>query len=162
MSYGLLGEKLGHSFSKVLHGEMGNEDYELIPVSKDRVDDYLLAADFDGINVTIPYKETAMRYCIPDEIASEIGCVNTLFKKNGKVYGYNTDCLGFAYLARQVGSSDGSQNIWKDKKVVILGSGGTSKTATYVALKCGASKVVIVSRKIINDENTRPNVIPCV
>lgn len=158
MSYGLLGEKLGHSFSKILHGQMGNEDYELIPVSKDKVGEYLSKADFDGINVTIPYKEVAMRYCIPDEISSEIGCVNTLYKKDGKIYGYNTDCLGFAYLSRQVGAVSGSLNIWKDKKVVILGSGGTSKTATYVALKCGASKVVIVSRKSIDDD-TQSDVI---
>ena len=158
MSYGLLGEKLGHSFSKILHGQMGNEDYELIPVPKDEVDDYLSAADFDGINVTIPYKEVAMKYCTPDEISSEIGCVNTLFKKNGKVYGYNTDSLGFAYLARQIGTESNNRNIWKDKKVVILGSGGTSKTATHVALKCGASKVIIVSRKNI-DKEEKPGVI---
>ena len=145
MSYGLLGEKLGHSFSKILHAQMGNDDYELISVPKDQVDDYLEKADFDGINVTIPYKEIAMRYCEPDAIAKDIGCVNTLLKKQGKVYGYNTDCLGFAYLARHTGVS------WTGKKVVILGSGGTSKTASYVAVKSGASEVVIVSRKMISD-----------
>ena len=144
MSYGLLGEKLGHSFSKILHAAIGNDDYELIEVAKDKVDDYLAASDFDGINVTIPYKEVAMRYCEPDETATEIGCVNTLLKKDGKVYGYNTDCLGFAYLAESIGAK------WCDSKVVILGSGGTSKTATYVAVKGKASEVVIVSRKAMN------------
>ena len=147
MKYGLLGENLGHSFSKILHEQIGNEDYDLIPVERDKVDEFLSGAAFEGINVTIPYKETAMKYCIPDEIASDIGCVNTLHKVNGKVYGYNTDCLGFAYLAATVGVD------WKDKKVVILGSGGTSKTASYVAVKSGAAKVIIVSRKEADDSD---------
>ncbi len=141
MSYGLLGEKLGHSFSKILHAQMNNDDYELISVPRDEVDAFLSRADFDGINVTIPYKETAIGYCETDEISADIGCVNTLYKKNGHIYGYNTDCLGFAYLASSVGVD------WKNKKVVILGSGGTSKTASYVAYKSGASKIIIVSRK---------------
>ncbi len=141
MKYGLLGEKLGHSFSKILHEQIGNDSYELIEIGKDKVDRFLSEADFDGINVTIPYKETAMAYCENDEISADIGCVNTLHKKDGHIYGYNTDCLGFAYLASTIGID------WKGKKVVILGSGGTSKTASYVAYKSGASKITIVSRK---------------
>lgn len=149
MKYGLLGEKLGHSFSPVLHGEMGKKDYGLISVAKEDVDSFLAEADFEGINVTIPYKEVAMKYCVPDEIASDIGCVNTLLKKENKVLGYNTDCLGFAYLAKSIGAS------WKGKKVVILGSGGTSKTATYVAIKSGASLVTVVSRNKPEDVDAR-------
>jgi len=141
MKYGLLGEKLGHSFSKILHEQIGNDSYELIEIEKDKVDRFLSEADFDGINVTIPYKETAMAFCENDEISADIGCVNTLHKKDGHIYGYNTDCLGFAYLASTIGID------WKGKKVVILGSGGTSKTASYVAYKSGASKITIVSRK---------------
>ncbi len=141
MKYGLLGEKLGHSFSKILHEQIGNDSYELIEIEKDKVDSFLAAADFDGINVTIPYKETAMAFCENDEISADIGCVNTLHKKDGHIYGYNTDCLGFAYLASTIGID------WKGKKVVILGSGGTSKTASYVAYKSGASRITIVSRK---------------
>ena len=141
MKYGLLGEKLGHSFSKILHEQIGNDSYELIPIEKDKVDDFLSDADFDGINVTIPYKETAMAYCKNDEISADIGCVNTLHKKDGHIYGYNTDCLGFAYLASTIGID------WKGKKVVIFGSGGTSKTASYVAYRSGASRITIVSRK---------------
>lgn len=141
MNYGLLGEKLGHSFSPVLHSQMGKPEYGLISVSKEDVDAFLAEADFEGINVTIPYKEVAMKYCKPDEIANDIGCVNTLLKKNGKVLGFNTDCLGFAYLAKSIGAD------WKGRKVVILGSGGTSKTATYVAIKSGAKSVTVVSRK---------------
>ena len=141
MKYGLLGEKLGHSFSKILHEQIGNDSYELIEIEKDKVDRFLSEADFDGINVTIPYKETAMAFCENDEISSDIGCVNTLHKKDGHIYGYNTDCLGFAYLASTIGID------WKGKKVVILGSGGTSKTASYVAYKSGASRITIVSRK---------------
>ena len=141
MKYGLLGEKLGHSFSKILHEQIGNDSYELIEIEKDKVDRFLAEADFDGINVTIPYKETAMAYCENDEISADIGCVNTLHKKDGHIYGYNTDCLGFAYLASTIGID------WKGKKVVILGSGGTSKTASYVAYKSDASRITIVSRK---------------
>lgn len=141
MKYGLLGEKLGHSFSKILHEQIGNDSYELIEIEKDKVDRFLSEADFDGINVTIPYKETAMAFCENDEISADIGCVNTLHKKDGHIYGYNTDCLGFAYLASTIGID------WKGKKVVILGSGGTSKTASYVAYKSGASRITIVSRK---------------
>jgi len=141
MKYGLLGEKLGHSFSKILHEQIGNDSYELIEIEKDKVDRFLSEADFDGINVTIPYKETAMAFCENDEISADIGCVNTLHKKEGHIYGYNTDCLGFAYLASTIGID------WKGKKVVILGSGGTSKTASYVAYKSGASRITIVSRK---------------
>ncbi len=141
MKYGLLGEKLGHSFSKILHEQIGNDSYELIEIEKDKVDRFLAEADFDGINVTIPYKETAMAFCENDEISADIGCVNTLHKKDGHIYGYNTDCLGFAYLASTIGID------WKGKKVVILGSGGTSKTASYVAYKSDASRITIVSRK---------------
>ena len=128
-----MGEKLGHSFSKILHEQIGNDSYELIEIEKDKVDRFLAEADFDGINVTIPYKETAMAFCENDEISADIGCVNTLYKKDDHIYGYNTDCLGFAYLASTIGID------WKGKKVVILGSGGTSKTASYVAYKSGAS-----------------------
>lgn len=141
MKYGLLGEKLGHSFSPVLHSQMGKPDYGLMAVSREDVDAFLAEADFEGINVTIPYKEVAMKYCEPDEIASDIGCVNTLLKMPEKVLGFNTDCLGFAYLAKSIGAD------WKGRKVVILGSGGTSKTATYVAIKSGAKSVTVVSRK---------------
>ena len=150
MKYGLLGEKLGHSFSPVLHGQMGKPDYGLIPVSKEEVDAFLAKADFEGINVTIPYKEVAMKYCQPDEIASDIGCVNTLLNKGDKVLGFNTDCLGFAYLAKSIGTE------WKDRKVVVLGSGGTSKTATYVALKSGAKTVTVVSRTKGSEEEAKP------
>ena len=145
MKYGLLGEKLGHSFSKILHEQIGNDSYELIEIEKDKVDNFLSDADFDGINVTIPYKETAMAFCENDEISADIGCVNTLHKKDGHIYGYNTDCLGFAYLASTIGVD------WKDKKVVILGSGGTSKTASYVAYKSGASRIIVVSRKAVEN-----------
>ena len=147
MKYGLLGEKLGHSFSKILHEQIGNDSYELIEIEKDKVDRFLSEADFDGINVTIPYKETAMAFCENDEISADIGCVNTLHKKDGHIYGYNTDCLGFAYLADSIGVE------WKDKKVVILGSGGTSKTASYVAYKSGASRITIVSRKATENDS---------
>ena len=138
--YCLIGEKLGHSFSTFLHWEFGNPDYELNEILKDKIDSYLQKADFKGINVTIPYKETAMKYCIPDDTAKEIGCVNTLVNRNGKVFGYNTDCLGFSFMVRNAGISLSGKNI------LILGSGGTSKTACYQCAKEGAKSITVLSR----------------
>ncbi len=140
MRYGLIGEKLGHSFSQTIHEQFGNPEYGILEIPRDRIEEYLREADFEGINVTIPYKETALRFCEPSETASAIGCVNTLVKKEGKVYGHNTDTHGFSYMLTRSGIDLGG------KKVLILGSGGTSKTACYTALTKGASSVTVVSR----------------
>ena len=151
--YGLIGEKLGHSFSTFLHWEFKNPEYELMEIPRDSVDEYLTKAEFKGINVTIPYKETAIKYCIPDETAVKIGCVNTLVRKDSGdgdkplVYGYNTDCLGFKYMLDREGISLSAKNI------VILGTGGTSKTAGYVCASEGASSITVVSRKKFSPES---------
>lgn len=140
MEYGLIGETLKHSFSPMLHHEFGNADYGLIEIPKTDIDDFLKKADFKAINVTIPYKETVMKYCECDEIAKSIGAVNTLVNVNGQLKGYNTDWLGFKYMAERAGIS------FNGRKVVILGSGGTSKTACNTVAKEGASSIVVVSR----------------
>jgi len=147
MRYGLIGEKLGHSFSKELHNRMNNNDYEVKEIPRDEVDAWLDAAEFEGINVTIPYKEVAFRHCIPDENAKAIGCVNTLVKRDGKLYGYNTDIDGFLYMVRRAGIQVSG------KKVAIFGNGGTSKTAAYAAHKEGAKEIVIVSRRVVTDDS---------
>lgn len=139
--YGLIGEKLGHSFSKVLHNEFGNNEYGIMEIPKDEVDAFMKEQSFEAINVTIPYKETVMKYCVVDETAKAIGSVNTIVKKDGVLYGYNTDYLGFEYM---VNSADIS---FKDKDIVILGSGGTSKTACFAASRLGAKSITVVSRK---------------
>ena len=138
--FGLIGEKLGHSFSPLLHERFGDYDYSLMEVGRDDIDDFFERADFDGANVTIPYKEKAMAYCIPDENAKKIGCVNTLVTGEDGLMGYNTDTFGFEYMAKRAGITFSGRN------VTILGSGGTCRTAAYTASRLGASKITVVSR----------------
>ena len=141
MKYGLLGEKLGHSFSKQIHESLSNITYELIEKSKDEFDSFMTNKDFSAINVTIPYKEKVIPYL--DEIdsrAKRIGAVNTIVNKDGKLYGYNTDYDGIIYLLEE------HEIIVKDKVIAILGSGGTSKTATAVVEDYGAKAIYHVSR----------------
>jgi shikimate dehydrogenase len=140
MKYGLIGKKLGHSYSKTIHGFLGNNDYELVEIPPDELSGFFSAADFSGINVTIPYKETAASFCVPGRAAKKIGCVNTIVNRDGALYGFNTDYYGFAYAARKAGVS------FKGKKVIIFGSGGASKTAAAVAFDSKAAETIIVSR----------------
>jgi len=140
MRYGLVGKSLSHSYSKTIHGFLGNGDYELLELPPDALEGFLRRADFLGINVTIPYKEIAMRYCEPDEAAREIGCVNTIVNKGGRLLGSNTDYFGFRYMAQSAGVD------LAGKKVLVLGGGGASKTAVRAALDMGAREVVVISR----------------
>ena len=141
MEYGLIGEKLGHSFSKEVHNRLFDYNYELKEIPKDEIDSFFKQKDFKAINVTIPYKQTVIPYLdFISDIAKEIGAVNTVVNKNGKLYGYNTDFLGLKALIEK-------NNIAiKGKKVLILGSGGTSKTALAVAKSFEAKEVYVVSR----------------
>lgn len=142
MEYGLIGEKLGHSFSKTVHNEICDYDYDLVELNSDEFCSFMEEKDFKAINVTIPYKEKVLPYLdYIDGNAQKIGAVNTIVKKEDKLYGFNTDFLGLKALIEK-------NNITlKDKKVLILGSGGTSKTATAVAEYLGASKILKVSRR---------------
>ena len=100
--YGLLGEKLGHSFSKEIHESINDYCYNLIEVSKQNIDLFLKEREFKAINVTIPYKETVIPYLhYIDPKAKEIGAVNTLINVNDKLYGYNTDYLGLKKLVEK-------------------------------------------------------------
>ena len=141
MEYGLIGEKLGHSFSKEIHSSLGNYEYELKEIDPENLKDFICSKNFKAINITIPYKETVIEFL--DEIsdsAREIGAVNTIVNRNGKLCGFNTDFLGFKELILKEGIE------FKDKKVLILGSGGTSKTAKAVAMSLGAKEIYRVSR----------------
>ena len=141
MEYGLLGEKLGHSFSPQIHWDLAGYDYQLLPTPPEAVEDLFARRAFQGLNVTIPYKRTVMPLC--DEIdprAAAIGAVNTVVNRNGRLTGYNTDIDGFLYMARRAGVD------MAGKKVVILGSGGTSRTARAAAGELGAREIVTVSR----------------
>lgn len=142
MKYGCIGEHLSHSFSSEIHAMIGSYDYELCEIPKDELGKFLKERDFCGINVTIPYKSAIIPYL--DEIsdsASEIGAVNTIVNKNGKLCGYNTDFDGMCALIKKNGVD------FSGKNVAVLGSGGTSLTALKVAESLGAGKVIRVSRK---------------
>ena len=141
MKYGLIGEKLGHSFSKTVHSKIASYDYELLEIPKTDIDSFMQKRDFCCINVTIPYKETVISYL--DEISDEaksIGAVNTIVNKNGRLFGYNTDFYGLSSLINK-----NSIEI-NNKTVLILGSGGTSKTANAVCESMNARKIFTVSR----------------
>ncbi len=144
MKYGLLGEKLKHSFSPQIHNAFGIEDYILKEVPREEIDAFMKAKDFTAMNVTIPYKEAVIPYCVQDEVSKTIGSVNTVVNREGTLYAYNTDCLGFLYMATEAGIT------FTGKRVVVLGSGGTAKTAVYVARQEGASGIVVVSRSGAN------------
>ena len=139
--YGCIGKKLTHSFSKEVHAMLADYEYELIELTEDEIKSFLCKKDFEAINVTIPYKETVIPYldsvC---DIAKRIGSVNTIVNKDGKLHGYNTDYYGMKALVERVGID------LKGKKVLILGTGGTSKTAQVVAEDLGALGVFTVSR----------------
>lgn len=140
--YGLLGRKLGHSWSVPIHAALGNGAYRLLELEPDGLAPFLHRKDIGGLNVTIPYKRDVMPLC--DEIdpaAEAIGSVNTIVRcADGKLVGYNTDIDGFLYMACRAGIS------LSGKKVVILGSGGASLTAQTAARQGGAGEVVVVSR----------------
>ncbi|MBQ4116804.1 MAG: shikimate dehydrogenase [Clostridia bacterium] len=141
MIYGCIAEKLGHSFSKDIHNRLFDYSYELCEVPKDELDAFMRKKDFKAINVTIPYKESVIPYLdwISDT-AKMIGAVNTIVNEDGYLRGYNTDFSGLSALINRNGIE------LKGKKVLILGSGGTSKTALAVSKSMECSSVYRVSR----------------
>lgn len=146
MRYGLIGEKLGHSYSKIIHEKLADYTYDLIPLTRDEFSEFMKKKEFTAINVTIPYKQDVIPYL--DELhplAKEIGAVNTIVNKNGHNIGYNTDFYGFKYMLEH-------NNIQiTDKKCLILGTGGTSHTVHAVLKHLGAKEIYIVSRSDKND-----------
>jgi len=118
--YGCIGEKLKHSFSKEIHNALANYNYDIIEIPREKLSGFATKKEFKAINVTIPYKEMIMPYLYEiDEQAKEIGAVNTVVNRGGKLYGYNTDFYGMSALIKKIGID------LTDKKVVILGTGGT-------------------------------------
>lgn len=141
MEYGCIGEKLGHSFSKIIHNELADYDYELCEIAPGNIPEFMEKADFKAINVTIPYKKVVIPYLYAvDKTAERIGAVNTVVNRDGKLYGYNTDFYGMSDLMLRENIDLGG------KKVLILGSGGTSETALAVAESMNALSVLRVSR----------------
>ncbi len=141
MEYGCIGEKLSHSFSKDIHACLADYEYEIREIPRGELAAFMTARDFKAINVTIPYKQDVMPYLDEiDPIAATIGAVNTIVNRGGKLYGYNTDFAGMRALLRRAAIDPAG------RKVLILGSGGTSKTAVAVANTMGAREIIRVSR----------------
>jgi len=140
--YGLLGEKLAHSFSPQIHAYLGDYPYRLFEIQPKDVHAFLLKSEFDGINVTIPYKKTVIPYCDDlSDTAKRIGSVNTILRRaDGTLIGYNTDYAGFDALLQRLGYDPAG------KKAVVLGSGGSSVTVQAVLEAYHADPVVVISR----------------
>lgn len=140
--YGLLGRKLGHSWSVPIHEALGCEGYRLIELEPEELAPFLRRADIGGLNVTIPYKRDVMPLCGEiDPAAADIGSVNTIVRgADGVLRGYNTDIDGFIYMARRAGIT------LAGKKVVVLGTGGASLTAQAAARRAGAREIAVISR----------------
>ena len=140
--YGCIGKKLTHSFSKEIHARLADYEYELIELTEDEIPLFFEKKDFAAINVTIPYKQTVIPYIDSvSAVAERIGAVNTIVNKDRKLQGYNTDYYGMKALIERVGLD------LNGKKVLVLGTGGTSKTARVVAADMGASEILTVSRR---------------
>ena len=140
MKYGVIGEHLKHSFSKEIHGQIGSYQYEIKEIEPQNLEAFIKERDFLGINVTIPYKEKVIPMLdYVDPAALSIGAVNTVVNREGKLYGYNTDYSGMKALAQRIGLEI------KGKKVLVVGTGGTSKTATKVLSDMGAGEIIYVS-----------------
>ncbi len=141
MRCALIGEKLSHSYSRLIHKKFGMYSYDLVELPPDNLKEFVEHGGYDAFNVTIPYKSAIIPYIDKVEtLAMQIGAINTVCRLGGKTYGYNTDILGMAYMLKRAGIALGGKN------VMILGSGGTGKTAEMLAKKNGAASITVVSR----------------
>ena len=139
---GLLGRKLGHSYSPAIHARLADYSYRLFEVEPEDLGAFLQEGAFDGLNVTIPYKKDVIPYCAElSDTARAIGAVNTLVRRaDGTLWGDNTDAYGFSMLVQSSGADVAG------KKALVFGSGGASATAQYVLRQLGAREVVVISR----------------
>lgn len=138
MQCGLLGRKLGHSYSPQIHASLSDYDYILYEKEPEQLADFLKNGQFCGLNVTIPYKKDIIPYCDDlSEIARQLGAVNTLVRRDGKLIGHNTDYFGFLTMVKTSGLDV------LGKKVLVLGSGGASATVVAVLNSLNANAIVI-------------------
>lgn len=142
MKYGLIGKRLSHSFSPELHARLGNYDYGLFELEEHEIGDFLHGSDIGGVNVTIPYKAAVIPHLdgLSDE-AALLGSVNTVVRRGGRLIGYNTDIFGMRELIFHAGADV------RGKKVLVLGTGGTARTAAFCVKCLGASEIFLVSRE---------------
>ena len=140
--FGLIGKKLGHSYSKLIHGKFADYEYDLLETDEEGLEALIKSEEYGGFNVTIPYKKTVMQYCDElSEVAQKIGSVNTIVKyRDGRIKGFNTDYYGFGYLLDDMGIDP------EGKHCLVLGSGGASLTVQTVLADRGAAKITVVSR----------------
>ena len=140
---GLLGEKLGHSYSPAIHAELADYEYRLCEVAPEKLGEFLTSGGFDGLNVTIPYKKAVIPYCAElSPVAQKLQSVNVLVRRpDGSLYGDNADAYGFAGMVRASGVRI------EGRKALVLGSGGASSTACAVLDEMGARSVTVISRK---------------
>lgn len=142
MDYGLIGEKLGHSSSKEIHGKLADYTYDLCPLTKEEFKEFMEKREFKAINVTIPYKCDVIPYLSSmDDNAKAIGAVNTIVNRGGNLYGYNTDMPGFIYMVKKNGIE------MAGKKVVVLGNGGAAQAVKAAIRKLSASELIIVGHR---------------
>ena len=142
MEYGLIGEKLSHSFSKPIHEKLANYTYEITPLTHTEFHEFMDKKEFKAINVTIPYKCDVIPYLHEmDERAKSIGAVNTIVNRCGKLYGYNTDFFGFLYMIQH------NHVDIEGKKVLVLGNGGAAKAVFAVLDYLKAREVYVVKYK---------------
>ena len=150
MKCGLLGRKLGHSYSPQIHASLGNYTYDLFERSPEELEEFIRFGDYSGLNVTIPYKKAVIPFC--DELSERariLGSVNTIVRReDGRLIGHNTDYFGFFYMLERSGFKA------QGKKALVLGSGGASATAVAVLEECGAD-VIVISR---SGENNYENI----
>ena len=149
MEYGLIGERLDHSYSPLIHRCFGTYDYRLCPLAPEKVPPLLERREFKGLNVTIPYKQTVLPFCdgVSDTV-QQVGSANTLINRNGRLTAHNTDLPGFLFMLRKGGIA------LRGRKVLILGSGGTSLTAQAACRLENARETVVVSRRgPVTEEN---------
>ena len=141
MRVGLIGKKLGHSFSKMIHEKLIDQPYELIELDEQQLVEFMETKAFKAINVTIPYKETVMQYCDEiDEQALAIHAVNAIVNRDGRLIATNTDFTGLMLMLKQ------HNIVIKDKCCCVLGTGGTSKTAQAVLKAMGAKEILVAGR----------------
>ena len=141
MKYGLIGKTLVHSYSKEIHESLGEYEYNLFSLPPEKLADFVNARDYGGLNVTIPYKKDVIPLCDHvSKLAREIGAVNTLYFQDGKLCGHNTDYEGFLYAAKS------ARIDFRNRTVLILGTGGTSLMAQLAVRNSGAKKIYVASR----------------
>ena len=146
MEYGLIGETLGHSVSKEIHERLADYTYEPHPLTREEFPVFMEERPFRAINVTIPYKQDVIPYLAEiEDTAREIGAVNTIVNRDGRLCGYNTDMPGFIYMVKKNGVD------MTGKKVVVLGNGGASQAVQVAIRKMAASEMIVVGHRTMKE-----------